>query len=172
MLPAVLTSKLARTAIAATLALGLAASLAVPAQALGKNERKFLQGAATAMVIDRILDEMRRDRQPRAYYRRQPAPTYNYYAPPTRVYRPAPQPAYRSSIYSTPVAQAFNSYGYRDRQRIQQRLAAYGYYRSGIDGAFGPHTYNAIVAYANDSGAGRSLGSQAGAFGLFDGLIY
>ncbi|MDR0808500.1 MAG: peptidoglycan-binding protein [Gemmobacter sp.] len=179
MLPAVLTSKFTKTAIAATLTLGIAASLAAPAQAFGRNERKFLQGAAAAIVIDRILDDMRRNPQPRAYYPRQPEPgrTYyvppnlspNYYVPPARDYGPH---TYRPGIYDTPVARAFNSYGYGERRRIQQRLAAYGYYHSGIDGAFGPGTHAAITAYANDTGAGRNLGTQAGAFGLLDGLIY
>jgi peptidoglycan hydrolase-like protein with peptidoglycan-binding domain len=72
----------------------------------------------------------------------------------------------------TPSAQAFNSYSAYDRRRIQSGLAARGYYRGGIDGAFGPGTYSAIVAYANDRGRGRDLGSAAGVYGLFDGLVY
>ena len=32
--------------------------------------------------------------------------------------------------------------------------------------------HNAIVAYANDSGNSRKLGSSAGVYGMFDGMIY
>lgn len=172
MLPAVFTAKTSKAVIGATLALALTAASAAPVQALGKNEQKFLQGMAAAVVMDRILDDMRRQqrKQPRQYYT-QPAPVYNYVAP-APVYRPAPAPSYRSSIYATPAASAFNSYSYTDRKRIQQRLAAYGYYRSGIDGSFGPGTYNAVVAYANDRGQRNALGTQAGVYGLFDGLVY
>ena len=168
MLPAVLTAKATKLALTGALAAALSLSAVAPAQALGKNERNFLKGVAAAMVVDRVLDDVRRNQKP-CYYTQQPV--YNYVAP-APVYRPAPQPTYRNSIYATPVAQAFNSYGYTDRKRIQQRLAAYGYYRSGIDGSFGPGTYNAIVAYANDSGNSRKLGSSAGVYGLFDGMIY
>jgi peptidoglycan hydrolase-like protein with peptidoglycan-binding domain len=51
-------------------------------------------------------------------------------------------------------------------------LAQWGYYRGGIDGSFGPGTYSAVVAYARDEGQGRNIGSTAGAFGVYDGLIY
>lgn len=172
MLPAVITAKFSKAAIGATLAVALTAASAAPVQALGKNEQKFLQGVAAAMVMDRILDDMRRQqrKQPKQYYS-QPAPVYNYVAP-APVYRPAPTPHYQTSIYATPAAAAFNSYSYTDRRRIQQRLAAYGYYRSGIDGSFGPGTYNAVLAYANDRGQRNALGSQAGAYGVYDGLVY
>lgn len=171
MLPAVFTAKAAKAVIGATLAAALIATSAAPVQALGKNEQKFLQGMAAAVIMDRILDDMRRQQRKAPRYYSQPAPVYNYVAP-APVYRPAPQPTYRSSIYATPVASAFNSYSYSDRRRIQQRLAAYGYYRSGIDGSFGPGTYSAIVAYAGDRGQRNALGSQAGVYGLFDGLVY
>ncbi len=47
-----------------------------------------------------------------------------------------------------------------------------GYYYGGIDGAFGPGTYNAVTAYARAAGASGSLGSTGGAYALYDGLIY
>ena len=40
----------------------------------------------------------------------------------------------------------------------------------GIDGAFGPGTYNAITAYARDEGV--SLSTTAKAYGAYDGLLY
>ncbi|WP_233557051.1 peptidoglycan-binding protein [Gemmobacter lutimaris] len=184
MLPAVITApvsapvsrtprRFGRAAIAAVTALAIGLTAAAPAQALGRNERNFLKGVAAAMLVDRLLDEARRNQKPRYVQPQyvQPRPVYR------QVYRPAPhhdryQPPVRPSIWMTPAAQAFNSYNIYDRRRIQGGLAARGYYRGGIDGAFGPGTYSAIVAYANDRGRGRDLGSAAGVYGLFDGLVY
>lgn len=170
MLPVI--SSAAKTTILGALALSIGLTAAAPAQALGKNERKFLEGVAAAMIVDRILDDARRRNQPR----QQPVPQYyvpqqQYYVQPRPTHR-KPAHTYRSSIYATPVAQAFNSYTSADRKRIQQRLAAQGYYRSGIDGSFGPGTYNAIVGYANDRGQSNGLRNTAGVYGIFDGLIY
>ena len=58
------------------------------------------------------------------------------------------------------------------RRAIQSRLRAFGYYNGRLDGAFGPGTYRAVVAYARDSGGERQLQTQAGAFGIYDSLIY
>ena len=55
---------------------------------------------------------------------------------------------------------------------IQRRLSAYGYYNGGIDGSFGPGTYNAVVSYARDAGAGRNLSSTGGAYAVYDGLLF
>jgi peptidoglycan hydrolase-like protein with peptidoglycan-binding domain len=85
---------------------------------------------------------------------------------------PAPAPAPRGSIYRTPAAQAFNSYSHNERKAIQRSLRAYGYYSGGIDGAFGPGTYNAISAYARASGASGNLNTTGGAYALYDGLIF
>ena len=131
-----------------------------------------------ALVLKAIIDDARRDR----------APVYQP-APPPPVYRPAPPPVYHhpehgydhgyvrpkppvQSIYTTHAARAFNSYSSTERRLIQRRLAYWGYYRGAVDGSFGPGTYSAVVAYARDNGYGRSLGSTAGAFGVYDGLIY
>jgi hypothetical protein len=156
------------TAIAALTATALIATSLVPANALGRDERKFLQGAVAAIIVDQLI-EGAQDRR-----RRQPV-----YVPQRPIYAPQPQPYYephyqpqRTSIYSTPAARAFNSYGRGERVAIQQRLRAMGYYRAGIDGSFGPSTYNAILAYAQDSGLGRNLGSTNTAFGVYDSLIY
>ena len=95
---------------------------------------------------------------------------------------PAPAPAPRhvyqeprvshSSIYTSNAAQAFNSYSRQERKAIQRSLRAQGYYRGGVDGAFGPGTYNAVVAYARDAGAAGHLRSAGGAYAIYDGLIY
>ena len=43
-------------------------------------------------------------------------------------------------------------------------------YRGGIEGAFGPGTYNAVTAYARDQGV--SMSTTAKAYGAYDGMIY
>ena len=88
MLPAVQHHTLSKAIITGATALALTVAAVLPAQALGKNERVFLQGVATAVIMDRVLDDMRR---PRYQTPRQPAPVYNYVAP-QPVYRPAPAP--------------------------------------------------------------------------------
>ncbi len=156
MLPIVMTAR--TTLIAATTALSIATLPAAPAHAWGDREQGFVAGVATAVIIDEILKRDRRARDLRSA----PAPTYNF----------VERPAATSSIYRTPAAKAFNSYSAAERKAIQRNLRAYGYYRGGIDGSFGPGTYGAIVAYARDEGTSGTLGSTAGAFGLYDGLIY
>jgi hypothetical protein len=149
----------ARTALIAGLtALSVATIPAAPALAWGDREQGFVAGVATAVIIDEIL---KNNRKARLYDRGHvPAPVYA-----------EPRPVH-TSIYATPAARAFQSYSLSERKAIQRNLRAWGYYRGGIDGAFGPGTYNAIVAYARDEGATASLKSTAGAYGLYDGLIY
>ncbi len=151
------------------LALGLGA--AQPAAAWGQREQDTLKGAVGALILKAIIDDARRDRAP--IYHEPPAPVYRVIPDEPRHYhghthaKPKAQ-----SIYHTPLARAFNSYPRAERRLIQRRLAQWGYYRGGIDGSFGPGTYSAVVAYARDEGQGRNLGTTAGAFGIYDGLIY
>lgn len=175
------------TATAAISALIIAATAAAPVSA-GERERDFLKGALATVAVGTIILGMTNQgqaRQPAPVYRPapqpvyrpapqpvyQPAPVYHYVpAPaPAPVYAPAPQ--YHSSVYQTAAARAFNSYSLTERRAIQRRLAAAGYYFGGIDGAFGPGTYNAITAYAADQRAGAKLSTTAGAFAVYDGLI-
>lgn len=156
MLPFVMTAR--TTLIAAVSALSIATLPAAPALAWGDREQGFVAGVATAVIVDEILKLNRRARD----VRRVPAPTYNF----------VERTAATSSIYRTPAAMAFNSYSAAERKAIQRNLRAYGYYRGGIDGSFGPGTYGAIVAYARDEGTSGNLGTAAGAYGLYDGLIY
>ncbi|MBN2629320.1 MAG: peptidoglycan-binding protein [Rhodobacteraceae bacterium] len=172
------------TALAAVTALSVALTSVAPAHALGRDQRKFLQGVAAALIVGAIV----RDAQGRT--RAAPAPRYvtpGHTAP--RVAAPAPQPHYRpapprqdqyttgrvigssNSVHATLAAQTFNSYSLRQRQAIQSRLRAYGYYRGSIDGAFGPATLRAVQAYARDSGGERQLQTRAGSHGLYDSLI-
>lgn len=156
MLLSVMTAK--RTIVAGLTAASLAALPAVPALALGDKEKGFVVGVATAVIIDQLL---RQDRRARTV---QPAPVYNFVEP-TR-------PAVTPSIYRTPAARAFQSYSSAERKSIQRQLRAWGYYRGGIDGAFGPGTYNAVVAYAKDEGLSTRLSDTNSAFGVYDSLLY
>lgn len=177
------TSKLAKAGITGIVALGVTLSTLAPAQALGRNEKNFLKGVAATIVAQQVIKSINTNRQARiaqgtgyapSYSFVQPAPVYASTRPayqPRPTYRPT-QAAYVSPIYSSPVATAFNAYSNTDRKRIQQRLAAQGYYTSGIDGAFGQGTYNAINAYANAQGKATQLNTPAGVHGVFGDMIY
>jgi hypothetical protein len=142
--------------IAALTAASIAAVPAAPAMAWGDKEQGFVAGVATAVIVDEILKNRRIAREAR----RAPAPEYVYVEP-----RPT-----HNSIYSTPAGRAFQNYSLAERKAIQRNLRAWGYYRGGIDGSFGPGTYNAITAYARDEGV--SLRSTSSAYGVYDGLIF
>ena len=144
------------TAIAAATALSIAAIPAAPAHAWGDKEQSFVAGVATAIIIDEILKNGRKAKA----YDTQPVPAPVYVAPA------------HTSIYSTPAARAFNTYSKSERKAIQRSLRASGYYYGGIDGSFGPGTYNAVVAYARDAGAAGNLRNTNGAYAVYDGLIF
>lgn len=153
------------TLVAGLTALSIVAVPAAPALAWGDKEQGFVAGAATAIIVDELL---KNNRKARLYDRGYTAagPTY---AEPRYV---EPRAKVHTSIYSTPAARAFQSYSLSERKAIQRNLRAWGYYRGGIDGAFGPGTYNAVVAYARDEGATANLRSTSGAYGIYDGMIY
>ncbi len=168
MLSPVMTVK--STLVAAIAALSIAA-IPAPALALNDKEKGFVAGVATAVIVDELL---KNNRKARAYDRGDyAAPVYvqprTVYTKPRTVYV---EPRHTTSIYSTPAARAFNSYSTSERRAIQSNLRAWGYYRGGIDGSFGPGTYNAIVGYAQDEGVARNLSSTNGAFAVYDGLIF
>jgi Putative peptidoglycan binding domain len=155
----------AKTAlIAAITAASIATLPAAPALAWSDKEQGFVAGVATAVIVDELL---KNNRKARAYDRGQTAAPV--YVEPRTVYV---EPRHTTSIYSTPAARAFQSYSLSERKAIQRNLRAWGYYRGGIDGSFGPGTYNAVVAYARDEGATGNLRSTSGAYGIYDGMIY
>ena len=158
MLPTAMTAK--STLIAALAALSIAAVPATPALAWGDKQQGFVAGVATAVIVDEILKQSRQTREARR------APQVVY------VERPTVSTSNATSIYRTPAARAFNSYTVSERRAIQRNLRAWGYYRGGIDGAFGPGTYNAISDYARDEGASGNLSTTSGAFAVYDGLIF
>ena len=146
--------------LTATLAAALAAAPVAPAHAWGEKEQNALLGLAVAGTLGAL------------YWKSQQAKARPAPAP---VYTPAPRSTVSSSggsIYSTPVASAFNSYTYSERQRIQNRLKGWGYYNGGVDAAFGPGTYSAITAYARDGNETQRLATSAGAYALLDGLLF
>ncbi len=181
------------TAIAGLAALSLSLGAAAPAQALGKNERNFLKGVVATVIVGAILNDAnkRAVAAPQPRYEPQYEPQYEpryepQYTPPRYEpqYEPRREPRYEprrdtgrvvgssGSVNSTVAAQTFNSYSPAQRRAIQTRLRGYGYYTGGIDGAFGPGTYRAVTAYARDSGGANQLQNRAGAYGVYDGLIY
>lgn len=171
-------TNLKTAAVTALVALSVTLGAAAPAAAWGQRERDTLTGAVGALVLKSVIDTSRQNTRPvyREPVYREPVyrePVYQepvYRGHPRRHHaKPAPSSV---SIYSTPAAHAFNSYSSAERRLIQRRLAQWGYYRGGVDGAFGPGTYSAVVAYARQEGRAQSLGSTAGAFGVYDGLIY
>ncbi|MFN3822496.1 MAG: peptidoglycan-binding domain-containing protein [Pseudorhodobacter sp.] len=172
-----------KTVTAAVAGIALLAMPVAPAHALGKNERNFLKGVAAAAIVGAIIADQRK---------RQVQTATPYYVPPAHV---APQPRYSqpeprytqpqhrtgrvigaaphqgSGLSQTPSAHAFNSYSPADRRAIQRRLAAFGYYSGGIDGAFGPRTHQAIYAFARQAGRTDALESAQGAFSVLDALL-
>ena len=163
------------TAIAALAAFAIAATPVAPAYAWGQREQDVLKGVAAAVIIGAIINNSKN--QPRQTAPVYSQPQYNPQYDPQYgdAYEPRYEPRYQpraTSIYRTPVARAFQSYSRSERRQIQKRLASYGYYRGGFDGSFGPGTYSAIVAYADDSGDTDRLSSTGGAYAVFDGLIF
>jgi hypothetical protein len=160
MLPAIINSKSARrTAIAAITALAMAIPSA-PAFAFNQREQDVLKGIAAVLLFQGAV--------------RATKPAKPQYVTPQvePIYEPVHPPRVVHSIYRTPAAQAFNSYSSSERRMIQRRLIRLGYYRGGVDGAFGPGTYSAVAAYARDGGQGRALASTQGSFAVYDGLIF
>jgi hypothetical protein len=177
MLPALTTTrKLATATITAALITALATP---PALAWGDKEQNFVAGAASTLLLEGIFFPgmfQPNKGHGRAYA---PYPPVTYYpAPaPAPVYVPVrPAPVYYTpapvSIYSTPAGVAFNSYGQNEQIRIQSALAAGGYYHGTIDGAFGPGTYSAVTAYAAATGKTGLLSTQAGAFSIYNDLLF
>ncbi|MGP3699030.1 peptidoglycan-binding domain-containing protein [Rhodobacter sp. NSM] len=175
-----MTINLRKTAIAALAALSLVPAAAAPAHALGKKDKAFIAGAATAAVAGVVIQNMRSNGQ-WPFARQQPryaapAPTQYYVQPRATYATTAPrrvtyQPRYVApSVHYTPAAQAFRELSPQMRREVQISLARYGYYSGSIDGAWGPGTSAAVEAYARDSGRSGQLGSVAGAFGVMDSL--
>jgi hypothetical protein len=169
MLPTVMTTR--NTLAAALTALSIAAVPAAPALAWGDREQGFVAGVATALIVDQLLRQTRRSQGV------SPLPGFNFADPRPAYVEPRPtyvdpRPTAGSSVYRTTAARAFNSYSVAERKEIQRKLRAWGYYRGSIDGTFGPGTYSAVTAYARDEGLSGKLDTNAGAYAVYDSLIF
>ncbi|MEO6300620.1 MAG: peptidoglycan-binding domain-containing protein [Paracoccaceae bacterium] len=180
-----------RNIIAGVTAAAMLASASAPALAWGQREQDFSKGALAVILLGTVINEANKQhqqpvynqpvynqpiygqhrrghyQQPPVYYPQQP-PVYYPQRPRPPVYYPPVQ----QSVYNTPTAQAFNSYTRDERRRIQSSLMAYGYYRGSVDGSFGPGTYNAVVAYAQNTHQLAMLNTRGGAYGFLDGLLF
>lgn len=137
-------------ATAALLSLSLA--LPAPAFALDSHDRGIVAGAIGVLLLQGLIKSTQ-----------QPA------------VRPVPMPHKPAPVVyvsQTPAAYAFSSYTSTERRAIQRSLARSGYYYGPVDGAFGPGTYNATLNYARAINSARALNSQAGAYGIYDRLLY
>ncbi|NPD14645.1 peptidoglycan-binding protein [Xinfangfangia sp. D13-10-4-6] len=166
-----------RTAAVALIAATSLGLTSMPALAWGKKEQGFVAGVATAVIVDQLIQngQHRRQHNQPGYY--QPpqyvAPPPAYVPPPAPTYRPhRPAPQTYNSVHATPAGQAFRTYSVSERKAIQRQLRRAGYYYGSIDGTFGTGTYNAITAWARDSGASANLRSTGGAFAVYDGLLF
>jgi hypothetical protein len=163
MLPMIVNARIALTGALAAAAIAL--TPATPARAWGESEQNFLAGVLTTLAVGAVVNQTRKARGQTPIYSFAPAPTYR----PAPSYQPVPTyaPVYQPSV----AASAFSEFSPASKRAIQQRLAAYGYYRSGIDGVFGPGTRAALEAYARDSGNSAALQSRDGAVRLMNGLL-
>lgn len=184
---------LKNAALAALAATTLITSAASPALA-GKSERAFLLGVlATAAVGGLILNA----NQTRA--RTADAPTYDdgYRNPASRdrfdrddryEYDRRLQTRRELERYSSrdraeavryqphaarlqPTERAFHELSFRERRRVQERLARAGYYGYGIDGRWGPATERAVRRFARDKGAEAALYNPEGARRLYSAIL-
>ena len=170
-------------AAAAIAAVAVTATLAAPAQAFGDRERAFMQGVATAVIVDRLIDNGKDNaRQQPRYYTEPQRPRYNddrryyddgRYRQDNRRYEEPrrPQHSYGYGATSNSAARAFSEYTPATRRAIQRTLSDYGYYRGSIDGQWGPGTSRAIEAYARDEGRISLLGSRDGAIRLMNSIL-
>lgn len=165
MLPNIRTS-----ATAALTAISLALALPAPANAWGERQQNTLAALAAAGIIGTLIYQNNRQRQYAAPVTRAPVQQYPRYQEP-RYQEPAYRSAPIAGVYATPAARAFNSYTPAQRRAIQSRLSQAGYYHGGIDGAFGPQTYRAIMAIAGDTSGANQLATMSGALEFYDAIL-
>lgn len=166
MLPNIRTS-----ATAALTALSLALALPAPAHAWGERQQNTLAALAAAGIIGTLIYQNNRQRQYAAPVTRAPVQQYPRYQEPRHQEPASYQSAPISGVYATPAARAFNSYTPAQRRAIQSRLSQAGYYHGGIDGAFGPQTYRAIMAIAGDTSGTNQLATMSGALEFYDAIL-
>lgn len=171
MLPAIPSKKtFTRNALVATLALGLALP-AAPAMALNEKERGIVAGALGVLLLQGLAKGAQAQNNGQSYTYSQPQTHYVAPLPskPANVHKPRPV---TQSVHRTPAAYAFSGYTPSERRAIQRSLARHGYYYGGIDGAFGPGTYRAVMDYARAIKSFSAMQTQAGAYGVYDRLLF
>lgn len=165
---------LRNSATAAIAALSLAVAAPAPALAWGEKEQNALAAIVAAGVIGTLIYKENQRRQT-APVTRAPLQTMPVYSQPRYQTPTYQQPRYQtpavSGIYASPAARAFNSYTPAQRRAIQARLANAGYYQGGLDGAFGPMTYRAVMAIAGDSTGTDQLSTLGGAQEFYDAIL-
>ena len=159
-------ARLYRHVIAGMTALAIALP-AAPALALNQRERDVLKGVAGVLLFQEVLRHSNKAQPQRDY-----GPRDNRKRPPVVHAPPQPAPTHYVSVSRTPAAYAFSSYSASERRAIQRSLARAGYYNGHIDGVFGYGTYHATLGYARRIRAEGSLHTQAGAYGVYDRLLY
>ncbi len=157
MLPASKPAKSVKSAVTAAL-LSLSLAMPAPAFALDRHDQGIVAGAIGVLLLQGLIKATQTPHTPAV----RPVPMPN---------KPAPV-VYVPRVTQTPAAYAFASYSYSERTAIQRSLARGGFYYGYIDGAFGPGTYNATLNYARATKSARAMNSQAGAYGIYDRLLY
>ncbi|WP_102224391.1 hypothetical protein [Acidimangrovimonas sediminis] len=153
------------SAAALTLALGTAA-VTTPAHAQGGDiTRGVILGAIGGVALDQLANQPSR----RDYYAAPPPRTDYVYE------RPAHRRVVREYVYhshaASPAQQAFDSQPHRMRVSIQYQLMQRGLYNSGLDGAWGPGTSDALYSYARNHHKEGMLATVNGSDQLFSDLL-
>ncbi|MCB2109688.1 MAG: peptidoglycan-binding protein [Defluviimonas sp.] len=176
-----------RNFIGALAALSLVAAAPAPALAWGEKEQNALVGLVAAGIIGTLIYNDARKKQAVPAARGTYQDPYGYGRAPRRhqtqtqwQYQPR-QPVYTAptnylpdataGLYDSPAARAFGRYTPGQRRLIQARLANAGYYSGRIDGAFGPMTYRAVMAIADDATGRGQMSSMQGAIQFYDALL-
>ena len=131
------------------------------------SEADFLKGIMGAIIVNGIIQEVKKDNQP-VIVRKQvtyvtPHSTQNSYQLPRKN---------KNVLYDTIPQRAFKSQTPSIRYNIQGELMKMGYYNGRLDGYWGYKTEHAISSYALDSNKLHLLTSVKGVNNLFKDLLY
>lgn len=164
-----------KSATAALAALSLGLAVPAPAFAWGEREQNALAAIVAAGIVGTLIVRENKRRAPAPVARAPVQSAPGYYQPryqqPAHVAPTRYRPSAPSGLGATAAARAFNSYTPAERRAIQSRLASAGYYQGGIDGAFGPMTYRAVMAIAGDSTGTDQISTMRGAHEFYDAIL-
>lgn len=131
------------------------------------SEADFLKGVMGAIIVNGIIQEVKKDKQP-VIYRKQ-VNYVNPYRPNVNIHN---QNQKLPIIYKTIPHTAFNSQLPSVKYNIQGKLMKMGYYNGRLDGFWGQKTEQAISLYAADHQSLHLLTSRKGVNSLFHELLY